>query len=91
MNNSSIHLQREILQMLAEHRVKVVTFPPHTSPIFQRVDVRLFGSFEKQMQDRVSWDSDETTAGFIKRISDMMKQTLVKENVRSAFTGFDLQ
>jgi transposase len=34
MTNCSIHVQREILQMLAKHQVNVVTFPPHTSHIF---------------------------------------------------------
>jgi hypothetical protein len=29
MDNSCIHVQAETLQMLANHRVKVITFPTH--------------------------------------------------------------
>jgi hypothetical protein len=35
-------------------------------------------------------ETDETTAGFIKRIFHMMKQILVEENVRSSFMQLDL-
>jgi hypothetical protein len=34
MDNCPIHIQAEILQTLADHRVKVITFPPHTTYIF---------------------------------------------------------
>jgi hypothetical protein len=33
MDNCCIHVQAETLQMLTNHRVKVITFPPHTSYI----------------------------------------------------------
>jgi hypothetical protein len=35
MDNCSVHVQPETLLLLADHRVKVVTFPPHTSHIFR--------------------------------------------------------
>jgi hypothetical protein len=53
--------------------------------------MNLFGTFEKKMQYRLPLESDETTAWFIKRISYMMKQALVEDNVRNAFTRIDLQ
>jgi hypothetical protein len=34
MNNYSVHVQSATLQMLADHWVKVITFPPHTIHIF---------------------------------------------------------
>jgi hypothetical protein len=37
------------------------------------------------MNYRLPLETDETTAGFIRRIFHMMKQTLVETNVRSAF------
>jgi hypothetical protein len=38
--------------MLADHQVKVITFPPHTTHIFQSLYMSLFG--------------DQTITGFIK-------------------------
>jgi hypothetical protein len=38
MDNCSIHVQGDTLQMLADHRVKVLMFPPHTTHIFQSLD-----------------------------------------------------
>jgi hypothetical protein len=85
MDNCCIHVRSDTLQALANHRVKVITFPPHTSHIFQSLDVSLFGNFKRRMNDRLPLETDETTAGFIRRIFHMMKQTLVETNVRSAF------
>jgi hypothetical protein len=42
------------------------------------------------MSDQLPFDYDETTAGFIRRIFQNAKQTLVEDNVRSAFTQLGL-
>jgi hypothetical protein len=42
------------------------------------------------MNYRLPLKTDETTAGFIKRIFHMMKQTLVEDNVRSSFMQLGL-
>jgi hypothetical protein len=90
MDNCSIRVHVEALQTLADHRVKVTTFPPQTIHIFQCLDLSLFGSFKKKTNDKLPLESDEHTAGFIKRIFHLMKQTLVEDNVRSAFMQLGL-
>jgi hypothetical protein len=77
--------------MNAGHQVKVIIFPPHTTQIFQSPDLSLFGNFKKKMNYTVPLESDETTAGFIMRIFQMMKQTLVEDNVRHAFVQLGLR
>jgi hypothetical protein len=62
----------------------VLTFPPHTIHIFQSFDLSLFENFKKRMNYRLPLKTDETTAGFIRRIVHMMKQTLVEDNIRSS-------
>jgi hypothetical protein len=86
MDNCPIHIQAEILQTLADHRVKVITFPPHTADVFQCLYLSLFGNFRKKMNYKLPLKSDEHTAGFIKRIFHLMKQTLVEDNVQGAFS-----
>jgi hypothetical protein len=81
MDNCSIHVQVETLQTLADHRVKVITFPPHTTHIFQCLDLSLFGKFKKKTSDKLPLENDEHTAGFVERIFHRMEQTLVENNV----------
>jgi hypothetical protein len=84
-------MRHDIFQMLADHRVKVITFPPHTTNIFQSLDVSLFGVFKSQMNSKIPFDTDESATGFIKRIFHNMKQTPVPDNVRSAFVNIGIR
>jgi hypothetical protein len=93
MDNCSIHVRPDTSQLLADHRFKVITFPLHTSHIFQSLDVSLFGNFKRKTKYKLPLESEDTTAGFIRRIFLMMKQTLVETNLRSSFrqeSGFIL-
>jgi hypothetical protein len=63
----------------------VITFPPHTTHIFQSLDLSLVGVFKKKINYRLPLGDDETAAAFIKRIFPNMKQTPVEDNVRGAF------
>jgi hypothetical protein len=67
MDNCPVHVQGDTLQMVA-HRVKVLTFLPHTTQIFQSLDFSLFGNFKKRMNYRLPLETDESMTGFIKRI-----------------------
>jgi hypothetical protein len=91
MNNFSSHVQSDTLSVLAGHQVKAVTFPSYTSQIFQRLDRTLFGNCRKEMLSRVPREVYEIVTRFIKRIFHAMKQTLVKENVPTAFLQLGLQ
>jgi hypothetical protein len=68
MDDCSVQVQGDTLQMLADHRVKVLTFLPHTTHLFQSLDLSLFRNFKKRMNYGLPWETDETTAGFIKQI-----------------------
>jgi hypothetical protein len=68
MENCFVHVQGDTRQMLADHRVKVLTLPPHTTYIFQSLDFSLFGKFKKRMNYRLPLEIDETKTGLIKRI-----------------------
>jgi hypothetical protein len=85
MDNCAVHMHDDTLQELDAHRVKVVTFPLHTTNIFPSLDFSLFNVFKKRMAYKLSMDSDDSTKAFILRIFHNVKQTLVADNVRSAF------
>jgi hypothetical protein len=90
IDNCSVHVQGDTLQMLADHRIKVLTLPLHITHIFQSLHSSLFGNFKKRMNYRLPVETDKTTAGFIKQIFHMMKQTVVEDNVRRSFMQLGL-
>jgi hypothetical protein len=55
MDNCTSHLKTETIQLLSENLVKIITFPPHTSGIFQMLDLVFFGVF-KQVKRRLNKD-----------------------------------
>jgi hypothetical protein len=85
MDNCSVHVSADVISVLTEHRVKVITWPPHTTHIFQVLDLSLFGVFKRKMSYKLPFEDEDGTAGFLKRIFHNLKQTLVETNIRSAF------
>jgi hypothetical protein len=47
MDNCSTHFGAETIRLLTDRNVKVITFPPHTSGIFQMLDLVFFGVFKQ--------------------------------------------
>jgi hypothetical protein len=60
MNKFSIHVQAQTLQMLTDHWVKGTTFPPHTTHIFQCLDLSLFGNVKKKWIISCHWRAMNT-------------------------------
>jgi hypothetical protein len=56
MDNGSAYLGAETIRRVTDKNVKVITFPPHTSGIFQMPDLVFFGVF-KQVNRGLSKDS----------------------------------
>jgi hypothetical protein len=46
-DNCSAHMSNSVLEKLARHGILVLTYPPHTSRIFQVLDVLLFGLIKR--------------------------------------------
>jgi hypothetical protein len=42
-DNGARHCYGDIFQEWGKHRIPLITYPPHTSPIIQVIDVMLFG------------------------------------------------
>jgi hypothetical protein len=50
-DNCSSHLDDEIMRFLASHNVKLLTFPPHTSNLFQPLDLVTFAVFKREKRE----------------------------------------
>jgi hypothetical protein len=91
MDNCSIHTRPEVLATLRDHNVKVITFPPHTTQIFQTLDLYLFGVFKRKMQYKLPFANDNLTVNFLRNAFHALKQTFVPDNIRSAFKLLGLE
>jgi hypothetical protein len=91
MDNCFIHARPEVLATLRDHNMKVITFPPHTTQIFQIFDRCLFGIFKTKMQYKLPFGNDNRTVNFIRNSFHALEQTFVLDNVRSIFELLGLE
>jgi hypothetical protein len=67
MDNCSLHLTPIVIDLPSEARVRIVTFAPHTTQIFQVLDLSLFGVLKRRGQDQLRFGDDARSARFIKK------------------------
>jgi hypothetical protein len=93
MDNCPSHIGDVILNLLREERVHVITWPPHTTQIFQELKASLFGVFKRKGQYQLPFDDDQPTATFLLNIYRTFKQTMVEANIWGAFqqAGFEFE
>jgi hypothetical protein len=79
----------EVVALLTNLRVRIITFSPHTTHIFQVLAVVLFGAMKKH--DTCLKDLDETfpAAAFPIRVYHNFKQTVIEVNVWEAFAAIE--
>jgi hypothetical protein len=58
MENCSPHVSDDIVAVLTSARVQIITFAPHTTHIFQMLDILLFGALKKHATDLKSLDEE---------------------------------
>ena len=91
MDNCSIHMRPDVLKILREHDVKVIAFLPHTTQVFQTLDLSLFGVFPRKLQYNLPLGNDDQVLDVIQKVFHSLKQTFVPDNVRSVLKmlGFE--
>jgi hypothetical protein len=91
MDNCPSHVGEVILDLLREARVRVITWPPHTTQIFQELDISLFGVLKRKGQYKLPFNDDQNTATFLLKIYRTFKQTMIEVNIWGAFqqAGFE--
>jgi hypothetical protein len=90
MDTSSVHLTDHVIRLLTEARVRVITFTPHTSQIFQIPDLTLFGLLKRRPRYELPFENDKSTAKFILRVYHDFRQTMVPLNIWGVFQALGL-
>jgi hypothetical protein len=65
MDKSSAHVSDDAIRLLTEARVRVITFAPHTTHIFQVFDLTLFGVLKRRPRYELPCETDNSTVKFI--------------------------
>jgi hypothetical protein len=87
MDNCSLHVSDDIVAVLTNARVRVITFASHTTHVFQILDLVLFGALKKRASGLEMWNEESGTVAFIIELYHDFKQTMVKVNIRGAFSS----
>jgi hypothetical protein len=61
MDNLSSHIASDMIGCLTEGRVRVITFAPHTTQIFQLFDVTQFDVFKRRPRYKLAFRDEEVT------------------------------
>jgi hypothetical protein len=90
MDNCSPHMADEVITALTNARVRIITFAPHTTHVFQVLDLVLFGALKKHATALQLFDEESDTVAFILKLYHDFKQTMVEVNIWSAFEAIGL-
>jgi hypothetical protein len=81
MDNCPSHVIDDIIAVLTEERVRVITFTPHTTQIFQVLDVTFFGALKRRLGYKLPFEDEKETVRFVKKVYHDFKQTIVESNI----------
>jgi hypothetical protein len=61
--------------------VRVITFAPHTTQIFQILPVTLFGVLKRRLGYKLPFEDQNETVPFIMKVYSDFKQTMAESNI----------
>jgi hypothetical protein len=85
MDNCPSHLTSDVIYLLNTARVRVVAFAPHTTQIFQSLDLAVFGTFKRERKYHLPFSDLGTTVNFVCNVYLKMTKTLTATNIWAAF------
>jgi hypothetical protein len=80
MEHWSGQLTNDVINLLTEARVRVITVAPYTAQIFQVLDVTLFGVLKRHTRCELPFGDEKATVKVIIKPYHDFKQTMVEPN-----------
>jgi hypothetical protein len=68
MDNCSPHISDDIVAVLTCARVRIITFAPHTTHVFQVLDVVLLGALKKRATGLETLNEEQPAAAFLLKV-----------------------
>jgi hypothetical protein len=84
-DNCSSHISDEIKQLLAQNNIRLVTFPPHTSHLFQPLDLVTFAAFKREHREIHTDRPGQSQVWRITKLMKALEHATDSTNNRAAF------
>jgi hypothetical protein len=84
-DNCASHVDDEIMSLLANHNIRLLTFPPHTSHLFQPLDLVTFAALKREKREIYSDKPEVTQVWQITKLMKALEHATDSANNRSAF------
>jgi hypothetical protein len=81
MDDCSSYSSDDGIAVLIRERVKIITLAPHTTHIFQMLDVVLFGALMKHATGLTTLEEEQIITLFIVKVYHDFKQTMIEVNI----------
>jgi hypothetical protein len=81
MDNCPSHVTDDIIGLLTEAGVRVITFAPYTTQNFQVLDVTLFDVLKRRLGYKLPFEDEKETVRFRMKVCHDFKQTMVESNI----------
>jgi hypothetical protein len=91
MDNCSAHVSNDVIHILTEAKVRVITFAPRTTKVFQLLDLTLFGVLKLDPRYGLPFDDAKATVKCMMKVYRNFRHTIVPFNVWGAFRAFGLE
>jgi hypothetical protein len=85
MTHCSADVSDDVIRILTGARVRVITFAPHTTQVFQVLDLTLFGVLMRCQRYELPFDANDATVTVITKASHDFTQTMARPNVCGKF------
>jgi hypothetical protein len=87
------HVTDDVIRLLTEARVRVITFAPQANQIFQVLDATLVGVLKRQSRSELPFEDEKETLEFTMKVYHDLKQTMMEPNISGAFqaSGFEFE
>jgi hypothetical protein len=84
-DNCLAHTSLAIIQLFSQHRVKVITFPPHIFGIVQMLDLVFFGAFKRAKKHLAKGPSRPVTENHASQMVKACGSARAGSRVRTSF------
>jgi hypothetical protein len=85
MDNCGSHIAQKGIDLLTRARCRVVTFTPHTTNIFQVLDLTLFGVLKRQRRYQIPCQTEHRIINFMLKVYRGFRSTTINTNIWGAF------
>jgi hypothetical protein len=85
MAHRSADVSDDVMRILTEAKVRVITFARHTTQVFQVLDLTLFGVLKPCPRHELSFDANAATVKVITKVYHDFRHTMARHNVWGTF------